>query len=94
MSGSFYLVRRELCPPFPLDLATDMFSALHCVDRGYRAVVEERSRVEIAAQPDAGREFERKVRTMVTGLRALRAFRRLLNPGRSGVFAWFLRATS
>lgn len=90
VSGSFYLVRRELCPPFPLDVATDMFSGLCCVDRGFRAVVEERSKVRICAQKDAGMEFERKVRTMVTGLRALRAFRHLLNPLRSGAFAWFL----
>jgi len=90
VSGSFYLVRREQCPPFSLDLATDMFSGLHCVDRGFRAVVEQRSKVRICAQPDPSREFERKVRTMVTGLRALRAFRHLLNPAKSGVFAWFL----
>lgn len=90
VSGSFYLIRRSLCPPFPLDVATDMFSGLHCVDRGYRAVVEKRSKVRIYAQTDANREFDRKVRTMVTGLRALRAFPHLLNPARSGLFAWFL----
>lgn len=90
MSGSFYLVRRKLCPPFPLDLATDMFSALNCVEHGSRAVVESRSKVRIAAQPDAGREFERKVRTMVTGLRALQRFKRLLNPLRHGFFSLFL----
>ncbi len=90
VSGSFYLVRRQLCPPFPPDLATDMFSGLHCVERGFRAVVEERSKVRICAQPDPSREFDRKVRTMVTGLRALKSFRRLLNPLRAGIFVWFL----
>jgi len=90
MNGSFYLARRELCPPFPLDLATDMFTALHCVDRGYRAVVEENSKARLIAQPSPGREFERKVRTMVTGLRAQRAFIRLLNPLRFGGFSIFL----
>lgn len=90
MSGSFYFVRRELCPLFPLDVATDMFSALHCVDSGYRAVVEERSRVAIIAQRDMSREFERKVRTMVTGLRALSEYTRLLSPCRTGLFSVFL----
>lgn len=90
MNGSFYLVRRELCSPFPLDVATDMFSALQCVDSGFRAVVDERSKAQLTAQPDASREFERKVRTMVTGLRALRGFTRLLNPRRSGVYSLFL----
>jgi glycosyltransferase involved in cell wall biosynthesis len=89
-NGSFYLVRRELCPQFPLDVATDMFSALYCVSRGFRAVVEDRSKVSLAAQPDARREFERKVRTMVTGLRALGMFRLLLNPFRYGVYSLFL----
>jgi len=90
VSGSFYLSRRELCPPFPLDQATDMFSGLYCVDRGFRAVVEMGSKVRIYAQADPRKEFDRKVRTMVTGLRALRAFRHLLNPLRYGLFAWFL----
>ncbi len=89
-NGSFYLVRRELCPPFPLDVATDMFSALNCVSKGYRAVVEQRARVQLTAQPIAGREFERKVRTMVTGLRALRHFAGLLNPFRTGLYSVFL----
>lgn len=90
VSGSFYLVRRELCPPFPLDAATDMFSGLYCVDCGYRAVVEQRSKVRIQAQADPAREFDRKVRTMVTGLRALGAFPRLLNPFYAGIYSWFL----
>ena len=90
MNGSFYLVRRELCPPFPLDVATDMFSALCSVDAGARAVVEERSKVQLTAQPSASGEFERKVRTMVTGLRALLMFNRLLNPRRSGVYSLLL----
>lgn len=87
MSGSFYLVRRDLCPSFPADVATDMYSALYCVNRGYRAIVEPISRVTISAQPQAGKEFRRKVRTMVTGLRAIFSFPRLLNPAGVGVFA-------
>ena len=90
MNGSFYLVRRELCPPFPLDAATDMFSALYCVSRGFRAVVQQTSKARLAAQTHAGREFERKVRTMVTGLRALRCFVGLLNPFRHGIYSLFL----
>lgn|GEM_PF-217074 len=89
-NGSFYLARRELCPTFPLDVATDMFSALYCVSKGYRAIVEPDSKVVLAAQSSVGREFERKVRTMVTGLRALRGFAGLLNPFRTGLYAVFL----
>jgi len=90
MSGSFYLVRRDLCPPFPVDLATDMFSALYCVERDCFAIVEPSSKTRIAAQPDPACEFSRKVRTMVTGLRALRAFPHMLNPFRYGIYAWCL----
>jgi len=89
-NGSFYLVRRELCTPFPLDVATDLFSALHCVNKGYRAVVEPEAKVRLAAQPIAAHEFERKVRTMVTGLRALAYFAALLNPFRAGLYSVFL----
>lgn len=89
-NGSFYLARRELCPQFPLDVATDMFSALHCVSRGYRVVVEPKSKVKLAAQPTACREFERKVRTMVTGLRTIRCFLSLFNPLSTGLYSFFL----
>jgi hypothetical protein len=87
MSGSFYIVRQGLCPPFPFDAANDMFTALHCVKMGYRAIAERSSRVRIVAQPKAGRELRRKVRTMVTGLRALSMFSDLLNPMRFGLFS-------
>lgn len=89
-NGSFYLVRRELCPLFPLDVATDLFSALHCVSKGYRVVVEPQAKVRLIAQPVARCEFERKVRTMVTGLRALRCFAGLFNPFRTGLYSAFL----
>lgn len=90
MNGSFYLVRRDLCGLFPLDVATDMYSALHCVDHGFRAAVQPDSRVRLSAQPDLVREFNRKVRTMVTGLRALYTFLHLFDPFRTGIFSWCL----
>ena len=90
MSGSFHLVRRELCPVFPGAVATDMFAALFCVSRGYRAIVEESSKVEVKAQADTKREFGRKVRTMLTGLSAVFEVPRLLNPFKYGLFSWCL----
>ena len=90
MSGSFHLVRRELCPVYPGAVATDMFSALFCVSKGYRAIVEESSKVEVKAQSDSKREFKRKVRTMLTGLSAVFEIPQLLNPFKYGLFTWCL----
>ena len=90
MSGSFHLVRRELCPVYPGAVATDMFSALFCVSKGYRAIVEESSKVEVKAQSDSKREYSRKVRTMLTGLSAVFEIPQLLNPFKYGLFTWCL----
>lgn len=90
MSGSFHLVRRELCPVFPGAVATDMFSALFCVRKGYRAIVEESSKVEVKAQSDTKQEYNRKVRTMLTGLSAVFEIPQLLNPFKYGLFSWCL----
>lgn len=90
VSGSFYAQRRTLCPAFPEGLAPDFVAALHAVSQGHRAIGEESAVGWMGAVGSHRDEFRRKVRTLLRGMAALRAYARLLDPRRAGVFALFL----
>ena len=82
VSGSFYAQRRALCPSFPGGLAPDFVAVLHAVSRGYRAVGEESATGWMGAVESHRDEFSRKVRTLLRGMAALRAYAHLLDPRR------------
>lgn len=89
-SGSFYAQRRALCQPFTEGLAPDFLSVLRTVEQGARALSEESAIGYMTSVKDPRREFERKVRTLLRGLTTLWDYRHLLNPFRSGTFAFLL----
>jgi cellulose synthase/poly-beta-1,6-N-acetylglucosamine synthase-like glycosyltransferase len=89
-SGSFYAQRRVLCEPFVEGLAPDFLSVLRTVQQGYRAVSEPGAVGSMTSVRDPRHEFERKVRTLLRGLTTLFAYAHLLNPFRSGWFAFLL----
>ena len=89
-SGSIYAQRRELCPEFREGMAPDFLSVLHTVEQGYRAISVEDARGEMRAVSGHGREFSRKVRTLIRGMTVLGAYSHLLNPLRYGTFSWIL----
>jgi cellulose synthase/poly-beta-1,6-N-acetylglucosamine synthase-like glycosyltransferase len=89
-SGSFYAQRRALCEPFVEGMAPDFLSVLRTVARGYRAVSEPKAVGKMTSLPDPRHEFDRKVRTVLRGMTTAFAHRSLLNPLRSGVFAFEL----
>ncbi len=86
-SGSFYAQRRALCAPFTEGLAPDFLSVLRTVEQGFRAVSEPAAVGMMTSVKDSKQEFERKVRTLIRGMTALFAYRRVLNPVQFGVFA-------
>lgn len=86
-SGSFYAQRRVLCTPFKEGLAPDFVSVLKTVERGFRAVSEPAAVGMMTSVKDSKQEFQRKVRTLIRGMTALFAYKRLLNPLKFGVFA-------
>lgn len=86
-SGCFYAQRRVLCAPFTPALAPDFLSVLRTVDQGFRATADPEARGQMTAVAGSGREFERKVRTLLRGMTALGAFTHLLNPLRFGMFS-------
>ena len=89
-SGSFYGQRRDLVPHFVPDIAPDLLSVLHTVERGYRAISEPGAVGYLGAVPSRGDEFQRKVRTVIRGMAGVFRYKALLNPFRSGRFAWIL----
>jgi cellulose synthase/poly-beta-1,6-N-acetylglucosamine synthase-like glycosyltransferase len=90
LSGSLFAVRRELCTPWPSDLASDFRTALETVRRGYRAICEPTARAGFRVATDPGVEWRRKVRTVRRGIAVLSAYRSLLHPrhGRAAFSIW------
>jgi cellulose synthase/poly-beta-1,6-N-acetylglucosamine synthase-like glycosyltransferase len=90
LSGSLFAVRRELCTPWPTDLASDFRIALETVRRGYRAISEPTARASFRIATDPGVEWHRKVRTVRRGIAVLSAYRSLLHPrhGRAAFSIW------
>ena len=90
LSGSFFAARRELCNPWPTDLASDFRMALEVARRGLRAVSEPEARARYAVVESVGAEWSRKVRTYRRGIAVLLAYRDLLHPrhGRAALALW------
>lgn len=89
-SGSFYAQRRALCRPFTEGMAPDFLSVLRTVAQGYRAVSEPGAVGTMTSVKDPRQEFDRKVRTVLRGMTTLFGHGGLLNPLRTGVFAFEL----
>jgi len=89
-SGCFYAQRRSLCEPFPAGMAPDFFSVLATARAGFRSVTEPSATGEMRSVAAAGREFDRKVRTVLRGITTLWAFRGSLAPWPNPRFAFEL----
>lgn len=89
-SGSFYAQRRSLCRPFVEGMAPDFLSVLRTVEQGARAISEPTAIGSMTSVKDPRREFERKVRTLIRGMTTLFGYLPLLDPARSGWFAFIL----
>lgn len=90
LSGSFFAARRELCEPWPPDLASDFRSALEAARRGLRAVSEPAATASFGVTGSPASEWPRKVRTVRRGIAVLCAYRDLLHPrhGRVAFSVW------
>jgi glycosyltransferase involved in cell wall biosynthesis len=89
-SGSFYAIRKELCPPFVGGMAPDFLSVLITVEQGRRAITEPRAFGIMSSTKSSRGEFQRKARTLIRGMAALWYKRTLLNPFREPRFAFVL----
>ena len=90
LSGSFFAARRIVCRYWASNRQSDFSTLLRAVELGYRGVLDPASVGYYPSIDDPGREFTRKVRTVVRGLAVLAANAHMLNPLRFGLFAWQL----
>lgn len=90
LSGSFFAARRDLCDPWPADLASDFRTALETARRGLRAVSEPAATASFGVIESPASEWRRKVRTVRRGIAVLSAYRGLLHPrhGRVAFSLW------
>jgi len=88
LSGSFFAVRRSLCQEWDITVPSDFTCALNSARHGYAAVTEPRMLGYYRDIKDPGREYERKVRTVIRGITAVAALPVVLNPFRLGLFAF------
>ncbi|WP_264212633.1 glycosyltransferase [Leisingera thetidis] len=86
--GTLYAMRRQLVPErVPGDVADDFYISVQAPARHRRLVFEPRAVAQEQVSSHTGDEFMRRVRSTERGWRALMRMRRLMNPGRHGIYA-------
>jgi cellulose synthase/poly-beta-1,6-N-acetylglucosamine synthase-like glycosyltransferase len=85
--GSLYAVRRSLVGNIPESVADDFFISTQAVVAGQRLVFEPHAVAVEAVSRGTRDEFFRRVRSTERGWRGLLMRWRLLNPGRTGLYA-------
>jgi cellulose synthase/poly-beta-1,6-N-acetylglucosamine synthase-like glycosyltransferase len=86
--GGFYAIRRALFQaPSDAAVTDDFIISTAVVAQGYRLVFEREARAWEVAVPSAEREFQRRIRLMTRGLRAVACRRQLLDPRRYGFYS-------
>jgi cellulose synthase/poly-beta-1,6-N-acetylglucosamine synthase-like glycosyltransferase len=88
--GALLALRRELFQPVPAEVTDDFFLCTCAAVAGKRIVYVEAARVYDCGVDEAAKQFRRRVRITVGGLRSLAARRELMNPLRHGFLAFAL----
>ena len=89
--GKLYAIRRALFRPVPGGVTDDLFACLAVVDQGARFVYEGRARAWIKNPSRSGRhEVSRRRRIVCRSLRGIQLMRGVLDPRRTGLFAFGL----
>lgn len=87
VSGCFFAVRRELCREWHEDLTSDFYLPLIARMKGYRVTLDKDAVGYYGVAVSPQKEFSRKVRTVVNGLRVLFRFGKIMNPFRYGLYS-------
>ena len=81
LSGCFFAVRREVAERFLLEAPSDMGAALACIGLRKRAVAKDDATCTYALASGTEREFARKRRTALRGIRGLRLYAPMVSGG-------------
>jgi glycosyltransferase involved in cell wall biosynthesis len=90
LSGSFFAVRKDLCRPWATDLQSDFNTLINSIKKGYIGVCDQEAAGYYRDVSNSKREFDRKVRTVVRGIRVLMRSFPMFNVFRYGFFSWQL----
>lgn len=85
-TGAIYAVRRELFQPAPPDATDDFMVSTGVIAQGKRLVFEQDA-IALESPASNSGEYQRKVRILTRGLRAVYYRRELLLPSRSGFYS-------
>ncbi|WP_224981918.1 glycosyltransferase family 2 protein [Geomonas agri] len=88
LSGSFFAARKEVCRDFSPDMQSDFRTLLNSMRLGWRGVGDPEVVGLYQDVGDSGREFDRKVRTVLRGLTVFFKNLEFLNPFRYGLFSY------
>jgi cellulose synthase/poly-beta-1,6-N-acetylglucosamine synthase-like glycosyltransferase len=86
-TGAIYAVRRSLLGEVPEGVTDDFTTSTGVIAKGSRLVFAQDAVAYEPVAERAGPEFDRKVRVMTRGLRAVLVRRELLDPRRHGFYA-------
>lgn len=90
VSGSYYAVRRKLRPPLAPEVIDDFYIPLWVIRNGYRVVPEPQAVALIRRSRDSRQEYQRRVRTFLTGMRVFFRVTDMLNPFKFGLTSFQL----
>ena len=88
LSGSFFAARRAVCERWDVEVCSDFGVALNCAQLGLKAVSDRAVVGYYRNLADPSREYVRKVRTVLRGMRGLVFRSDVLNPFHYGVFSF------
>ncbi|WP_336143078.1 MULTISPECIES: glycosyltransferase [unclassified Marinobacter] len=86
LSGSFFAARKEVCEAWDILSPSDFNTALNCATLGYVAITAPDVLGYYQDVQDPGKEYQRKLRTVIRGLTAAARHKEALNPFK---FRWF-----
>jgi cellulose synthase/poly-beta-1,6-N-acetylglucosamine synthase-like glycosyltransferase len=86
--GAIYAIRTELWEPLQQRDINDFVNPLQIIAQGYRGVFEPEARCYEETAGEFEKELARKERIVNRSVRGLMRVREVMNPFRTGVFAW------
>lgn len=88
LSGSFFAARHEVCQKWDIHSPSDFNTALNSASLGLKAVTAPDVLGYYTDLADPTKEYNRKIRTVIRGMTALKRHPEVLNPFKYGWFAF------
>lgn len=90
VDGGVDAMRKSLHTHLNSDQLPDFVQPLKVVEQGYRVAYEPEAILKEESLGESASEYRMRVRVSLRALWALHDMRQLMNPGRTGIFAWQL----